>query len=47
MLPGCCNHYGWEPVQERFPVGGSPLHAENGGKVDMLVLAAECGRFVC
>ncbi|KAJ5775488.1 alkaline-phosphatase-like protein [Penicillium nucicola] len=36
MLPGCCNHYGWEPVQERFPVGGSPIHAENGVRVDMI-----------
>ncbi|KAJ5153377.1 alkaline-phosphatase-like protein [Penicillium canariense] len=35
MLPGCCNHYGWEPVQERFPYGGSPIHAENGTKVDI------------
>ncbi|KIX07461.1 uncharacterized protein Z518_02114 [Rhinocladiella mackenziei CBS 650.93] len=33
MLPGCCNHYGWEPVQERFPVGGRPVHAEGGRKV--------------
>lgn len=33
MLPGCCNHYGWEPVQERFPLGGSPIHAEEGRKV--------------
>ncbi|KIW39026.1 uncharacterized protein PV06_08843 [Exophiala oligosperma] len=33
MLPGCCNHYGWEPVQEQFPVGGRPIHAENGQKV--------------
>ncbi|CAG7916587.1 unnamed protein product [Penicillium olsonii] len=35
MLPGCCNHYGWEPVQERFPVGGRPIHAEMGQKVDI------------
>ncbi|KAI1459667.1 alkaline-phosphatase-like protein [Annulohypoxylon moriforme] len=35
MLPGCCNHYGWEPVQERFPVGGRPIHAEKGNKVDI------------
>ncbi|KAJ5120104.1 hypothetical protein N7448_010773 [Penicillium atrosanguineum] len=35
MLPGCCNHYGWEPVQERFPMGGSPVHVENGSKVDI------------
>lgn len=35
MLPGCCNHYGWEPLQERFPVGGRPIHAEAGRKVDM------------
>ncbi|KAL1851674.1 hypothetical protein Daus18300_012483 [Diaporthe australafricana] len=35
MLPGCCNHYGWEPVQERFPIGGRPIHAEEGKKVDM------------
>ncbi|CAG2018185.1 unnamed protein product [Fusarium graminearum] len=35
MLPGCCNHYGWEPVQEKFPVGGRPIHAEGGKKVDM------------
>lgn len=35
MLPGCCNHYGWEPVQDRFPVGGRPIHAENGQKVAM------------
>jgi arylsulfatase len=35
MLPGCSNHYGWEPVQERFPVGGRPIHAEEGVKVDM------------
>ncbi|ETI27800.1 hypothetical protein G647_00249 [Cladophialophora carrionii CBS 160.54] len=36
MLPGCCNHYGWEPVQEQFPVGGRPIHAEMGHKVDIL-----------
>ncbi|KAL4971694.1 alkaline-phosphatase-like protein [Aspergillus desertorum] len=36
MLPGCCNHYGWEPAQERFPVGGRPIHAEGGVKVDIL-----------
>ncbi|KAL4783594.1 alkaline-phosphatase-like protein [Aspergillus varians] len=35
MLPGCCNHYGWEPVQERFPIGGRPIHAEKGEKVDI------------
>ncbi|CAK7213512.1 hypothetical protein SBRCBS47491_001825 [Sporothrix bragantina] len=35
MLPGCCNHYGWEPVQEQFPVGGRPIHAEAGKKVDI------------
>ncbi|RBR26155.1 uncharacterized protein FIESC28_01046 [Fusarium coffeatum] len=35
MLPGCCNHYGWEPVQEKFPVGGRPIHAEEGKKVDI------------
>jgi arylsulfatase A-like enzyme len=35
MLPGCCNHYGWEPVQEQFPVGGRPIHAEDGRKVEM------------
>ncbi|KAI0118710.1 alkaline-phosphatase-like protein [Nemania sp. FL0031] len=35
MLPGCCNHYGWEPVQEQFPVGGRPIHAEKGKKVDI------------
>ncbi|KAM0812787.1 putative Sulfatase N-terminal domain-containing protein [Seiridium cardinale] len=35
MLPGCCNHYGWEPVQERFPFGGRPIHAEKGKKVEM------------
>ncbi|OAA61971.1 Alkaline-phosphatase-like, core domain protein [Niveomyces insectorum RCEF 264] len=35
MLPGCCNHYAWEPVQERFPVGGRPVHAEQGKKVDI------------
>ncbi|CAF3488191.1 unnamed protein product [Fusarium graminearum] len=35
MLPGCCNHYGWEPVQEKFPVGGRPIHAEGGKKVDI------------
>lgn len=35
MLPGCCNHYGWEPELERFPIGGSPVHAEMGKKVDM------------
>lgn len=35
MLPGCCNHYGWEPVREPFPVGGRPIHAEEGKKVDM------------
>ncbi|ETS85091.1 hypothetical protein PFICI_03116 [Pestalotiopsis fici W106-1] len=35
MLPGCCNHYGWEPVQERFPIGGRPIHAEEGKKVDI------------
>jgi arylsulfatase len=35
MLPGCCNHYGWEPVQEKFPIGGRPIHAEMGKKVDL------------
>ncbi|KAI1359356.1 alkaline phosphatase-like protein [Xylaria arbuscula] len=35
MLPGCCNHYGWEPIQERFPVGGRPIHAEMGKKVEI------------
>ncbi|KAJ5401605.1 uncharacterized protein N7487_007501 [Penicillium crustosum] len=35
MLPGCCNHYGWEPVQEKFPIGGRPIHAELGQKVDL------------
>ncbi|KAK6081896.1 arylsulfatase [Seiridium cupressi] len=35
MLPGCCNHYGWEPVQERFPFGGRPIHAEKGKKVEI------------
>ncbi|KIW29059.1 uncharacterized protein PV07_04904 [Cladophialophora immunda] len=35
MLPGCCNHYGWEPVQETFPVGGRPVHAEKGKKVQI------------
>ena len=41
MLPGCCNHYGWEPVQERFPVGGRPVHADDQGvKADMWVAAA-------
>ncbi|KAI0475151.1 alkaline-phosphatase-like protein [Xylariaceae sp. FL0804] len=35
MLPGCCNHYGWEPVQEKFPMGGRPIHAEDGKKVDI------------
>lgn len=35
MLPGCCNHYGWEPIQERFPIGGRPIHANAKGKVDM------------
>ncbi|KAL4925285.1 alkaline-phosphatase-like protein [Aspergillus undulatus] len=35
MLPGCCNHYGWEPVQDKFPIGGRPIHAEQGEKVDI------------
>lgn len=35
MMPGCCNHYGWEPIQERFPIGGRPIHAEDGKKVDV------------
>ncbi|KAJ5712734.1 hypothetical protein N7493_009202 [Penicillium malachiteum] len=35
MLPGCCSHYAWEPVQERFPLGGSPIHTEGGVKVDV------------
>ncbi|QGA18553.1 hypothetical protein EYB26_006238 [Talaromyces marneffei] len=37
MMPGCCNNYdyGWEPTQERFPVGGRLLHAEEGKKVDI------------
>ncbi|CEL03757.1 hypothetical protein ASPCAL04903 [Aspergillus calidoustus] len=35
MLPGCSNHYGWEPVQERFPIGGRPIHADRDGKVDI------------
>ena len=34
MLPGCCNHYGWEPVLENgasgMPVGGRPVHADEG-----------------
>ena len=34
VLPGCCNHFGWEPVLETgyagMPMGGRPLHAENG-----------------
>ncbi|OCF32679.1 hypothetical protein I316_05600 [Kwoniella heveanensis BCC8398] len=34
MLPGCCNHYGWEPVLENggtgMPYGGRPIHAEDG-----------------
>ncbi|KAJ5692591.1 alkaline-phosphatase-like protein [Penicillium macrosclerotiorum] len=41
MLPGCCNHYGWEPVQERFPFGGSPIHAENGLKADITANTTE------
>ncbi|KAL4960128.1 alkaline-phosphatase-like protein [Aspergillus stella-maris] len=35
MLPGCCNHYGWEPTLEQFPIGGRPIHAEAGEKVDI------------
>ncbi|CAG8291816.1 unnamed protein product [Penicillium salamii] len=35
MLPGCCNHYGWEPIQEKFPIGGRPIHAEMGQKVEI------------
>ncbi|CAK7204034.1 hypothetical protein SEUCBS139899_006785 [Sporothrix eucalyptigena] len=35
MMPGCCNHYGWEPVQERFPIGGRAIHAEEGKKLDI------------
>ncbi|KAJ5909618.1 hypothetical protein N7504_004261 [Penicillium tannophilum] len=35
MLPGCCSHYAWEPVQERFPMGGSPVHTEGGVKFDV------------
>ncbi|KAL4790588.1 alkaline-phosphatase-like protein [Aspergillus venezuelensis] len=35
MLPGCCNHYGWEPTLEQFPIGGRPVHAEAGEKVDI------------
>lgn len=34
MLPGCCNHYGWEPLLENggsgMPIGGRPVHAEDG-----------------
>lgn len=34
MLPGCCNHYGWEPVLDAGKagnkVGGRPIHAEDG-----------------
>lgn len=37
MLPGCCNHYGWEPVLEQgYPgnkVGGRPIHVEEGRSV--------------
>ncbi|KAJ5769365.1 hypothetical protein N7520_003924 [Penicillium odoratum] len=35
LLPGCCNHYAWEPVQERFPMSGSPIHTEGGVKADI------------
>ncbi|OJJ66381.1 hypothetical protein ASPBRDRAFT_188735 [Aspergillus brasiliensis CBS 101740] len=35
MLPGCCNHYGWEPVQQKPAFGGRPVHAEGGKKVDI------------
>lgn len=34
MLPGCCNHYGWEPLLESgdnaWKLGGRPVHAEDG-----------------
>jgi arylsulfatase len=39
MLPGCSNHYGWEPVLENrhsgMMVGGRPIHAEDGVHVRM------------
>jgi arylsulfatase A-like enzyme len=35
QLPGCSNHWGWEPQQEPFGVGGRPVHAEMGEKVDV------------
>ncbi|CAK7199022.1 hypothetical protein SEUCBS139899_001690 [Sporothrix eucalyptigena] len=41
MMPGCCNHYGWEPVQEAFPVGGRPIHVAEGKKVDILANKTE------
>lgn len=37
MLPGCCNHYGWEPVLDAGEagnkVGGRPIHADDGRHV--------------
>lgn len=37
MLPGCCNHYGWEPVLENGApgnrAGGRPIHAKDGKRV--------------
>jgi hypothetical protein len=39
MLPGCSNHYGWEPVLENghsgMMMGGRPIHAEDGVHVKM------------
>ena len=34
LIPGCCNHYGWEPtvkaIPEEWPIGSFPIHAKNG-----------------
>ncbi|RSH83797.1 hypothetical protein EHS25_005412 [Saitozyma podzolica] len=39
MIPGCCNHFGWEPILETgyagMPIGGRPVHAEEGKRVDI------------
>lgn len=39
MLPGCSNHYGWEPVLEDnrpgMLMGGRPVHAEDGVHLKM------------
>jgi hypothetical protein len=43
MLPGCSPDYAWEPVLEigysGMPMGGRPIHAEDGVHVKVYVFA--------